>query len=206
MLKVVRRSLVFAMILVFSASAALAAPDVYKIDAGHSSIGFSVRHLVSKTYGRFNKFNGSITMDAADPKSAVVDLTIEAGSINTDHEKRDGHLKSADFFGVDSFPQITFRSTEVRPADAESGTLVGDLTMKGITKSVELQYTILGMLSGGSKMLGVEATGTINRKDFNVLWNRDLDDGKTVLGDEVAITIAIEAKTEAPKPPAAKTN
>jgi polyisoprenoid-binding protein YceI len=209
MLKAMKRSFLLTAVLAVSlAGSALADTEIYKIDPAHSNIGFSVRHLVSRTHGRFGAYSGSITLDPADQTTTVVDLEIEAASISTLNENRDKHLKSGDFFGVDSFPTMTFKSTAVKPTSAEAGTLIGDLTIKGITKPVELQYTILGMGPGmkGNKLLGLEATGKINRKDFNVLWNHDLDDGKTILGDDVTLEITVEAGTAGTKPPAPKAN
>lgn len=188
---------------------ATAAVETYNIDAGHSNVGFSVRHLVSKTHGRFAVYDGTIAFDPADHTTAVVNLEIDAASINTDSEKRDGHLKTGDFFEVEKYPKISFKSTGVKPLTADTGVLTGDLTMKGITKPVELQYTILGIAPGprGGKVLGLEATGRINRKDFNVLWNRDLDKGATLLGDDVNLHITVEALEDVPKPAEpAKTN
>jgi polyisoprenoid-binding protein YceI len=167
-----------------------------------------VRHLVSKTHGRFADYTGTIAFDPADHKTAVVNLEIDAASIKTDSEKRDGHLKSGDFFEVEKYPTITFVSTGVKPLTADTGVLTGDLTMKGITKPVELQYTILGQGQGmRGKVLGLEATGKINRKDFNVLWNKDMDKGATLLGDDVNLDITVEAVEDVPPPAApAKTN
>lgn len=185
-----------------------AAVETYNIDAGHSNVGFSVRHLVSKTHGRFADYEGTIAFDPADHSTAVVNLEIDAASIKTDSERRDGHLKSGDFFEVEKYPTITFKSTGVKPLTADTGILTGELTMKGITKPVELQYTILGVGPGREgKVLGLEATGKINRKDFNVLWNKDLDKGATLLGDDVNLNITIEANEDVPKPAVpAKTN
>jgi polyisoprenoid-binding protein YceI len=211
--KSVGRSVLLALVLAVSAGPAFAGVDTYKIDQSHSTIGFSVRHLVSRSQGRFAEFGGTISFDPADHKTAVVALDIKAESIDTDNDKRDSHLRTGDFFQADSFPTISFKSTVVKPKDATSGVLVGDLTMKGVTKPVELQYTILGMGPGmrGSKIMGLEATGKINRRDFNVLWNRDLDQGATLLGDDVTLSIVVEAKTEPtepppPPPPAEKSN
>jgi len=204
-----RSALALAVLLVMGlAGTASAAVEKYKIDTAHSSIGFSVRHLVAKTYGRFKTYDGTIAFDPADLKTAVVNLEIDAASVTTDNEKRDEHLKTDAFFDVEKFPKLTFKSTGVKPTNAESGVLTGDLTIRGITKPVELQYTILGQGVGRrGKQLGLEATGKINRKDFNVLWNHTLDTGGTVLGDDVTLLITVEANEDVPAPPApAKTN
>lgn len=187
------------------ATTAAAAPEVWNIDTSHSTVGFTVRHnVVSKANGRFADFDGTLTLDPAKLEETKIDVTIDATTINTDNEKRDGHLKSPDFFDVAKFPTITFKSTVVKPKDKETGVVMGDLTINGVTKPVELAYTVLGFTEAwGGHRAGFEATTSINRKDFNVNWNKVLDNGGLVLSEKVDITISLEtvkAKPEEAKP------
>ncbi|MDZ4806141.1 MAG: YceI family protein [Candidatus Eisenbacteria bacterium] len=187
------------------ATTANAAPETWDIDTGHSTVGFTVRHnIVSKSMGRFADFNGTLMLDPAKLEETKIDVTIDAASIDTDNDKRDGHLKSPDFFDVAKFPTITFKSTSVKPKDKETGVVMGDLTINGITKPVELMYTVLGFTEAwGGQRAGFEATGTINRKDFNVSWSKVLDNGGLAVAEKVDITIALEtvkAKPEEAKP------
>ena len=198
------RTLIPAVAALVVAATAQAATEAWKIDTSHSNVGFTVRHnIVAKVYGRFAEFDGTVTLDPADLKSAVVDVTIDAASVDTDNDKRDGHLKTPDFFDVAKYPTITFKSTAVTPKDKETGTITGDLTINGVTKPVELAYTVLGFTEAwGGQRAGFEATGKINRKDFNVNWNKTLDNGGLVVSDTVDILLQLEAVQ--PKPEAAK--
>jgi len=188
---------------------ALAAAEkaTFKIDAVHSEVSFSIRHLVSKTSGKFDQFGGQITMDPDDPSTIKIDGTIQTASIDTNNDKRDGHLKSPDFFDAAKYPEITFKSTKVTKA-GDKWTLTGDLTMKGVTKPVTLDLAILGVsptpVFGGVRV-GLEATGKINRKDWGVNWNNAVEGGGTLLGDDVDLTLRAEAvnaieKADAMKP------
>ncbi len=183
------------------ATTAAAAPEVWNIDTSHSTVGFSVRHnIVAKANGRFTDFNGTLTLDPAKLEEARIDVTIDATTINTDNEKRDGHLKSPDFFDVVKYPTITFKSTGVKPKDKETGVVMGDLTINGVTKPVELAYTVLGFTEAwGGHRAGFEATTSINRKDFNVTWSKVLDNGGLAVADKVDITISLEAVKAKPE-------
>ena len=178
----------------------------YAIDTGHSDVGFKIRHLVSKTTGGFDTFSGTIVLDQANLAAGSVSLEIDAASIDTNHEKRDAHLKSADFFAVDSFPTITFKSTKVVAKSAEELLVTGDLTMRGVTKPIDLTVLISGFGPDprGNQRAGFEVTGKLDRRDFGILWNRDLDTGGTLLDDQVALTMNIEAVQEQPEDAAAK--
>jgi polyisoprenoid-binding protein YceI len=185
---------------------ALAAParaelQTYAIDRGHSDISFKVRHLVAKTTGGFNSFSGTIQLDQANLAEGSVSLEIESASIDTNHEKRDAHLKGSDFFAVDSFPTITFKSTKVVAKSAEELVVTGDLTMRGVTKPVDLTVLISGFGPDprGNQRAGFEVTGKLDRKDFGITWNRDLDTGGTLLDDVVTLTMNIEAVHEKPE-------
>lgn len=174
-----------------SIAATLNAQDVYKIDAVHSQIGFKIRHLVAKSSGRFTKFEGAITVDAKDIAKSKVEVTIDAASINTDNEARDKHLRGADFFEVDKFPTITFKSTAVKEVEKGKLQVTGDLTMHGVTKSITFPITNAGTRAGmkpGSVVAGfIDGALKLNRNDFGI---------KTypgVLGDDVEISLDIEA-------------
>ena len=198
-----RSALLLMALLGSGATAAQAAAETYVIDATHSSVTFRIRHLVGKTPGTFKDFAGTIAFDAADPTTGKVEATIQAASIDTNNDKRDDHLRSADFFDVANHPTITFKSTGVARA-GDGFKLTGDLSMHGVTKPVTLDMQVLGVGPGfGGKVAGFEARGTVQRKDFNISWNRALDAGSLVLGDEVEIVITVEAGVQAPPAPKA---
>jgi polyisoprenoid-binding protein YceI len=188
------------------AAAAKSGAGAYVIDPAHTTIGFQIRHLVSRVTGRFGSFTGTLEFDPADLAATQVQVDIEAASINTGVERRDADLRSANFFDVAKFPKLTFRSTAVKSADATHAQLIGDLTIKGITKSVALDVEVLGMGPGlaGETRAGFEARGKINRTDFDVVWNRTLEGGGTLLGDEVDLILQVEAYKPAPESAAKK--
>jgi polyisoprenoid-binding protein YceI len=187
-------------VLLVSAPFASAAPTTWVIDPNHSSVEFSIRHLFSKVPGKFTKFSGTIVYDAANVASSSVKAEIDAASISTANEKRDGHLKSEDFFDVAKYPTIVFESTSTTGAGENKLKVAGNLTMHGVTKPVTLDVTFLGAGPGmgGRQVSGFEAVTKVNRKDFNIIWNRNLDQGGTLLGDDVDIRLNIEAGTPAP--------
>jgi len=178
-----------------AASPALA--DAYKLDGSHSASTFAVKHmLISTVRGEFTKTEGSVTIDPADVTKSSVEATIDAASVNTRDEKRDGHLKSPDFFDVAKFPKITFKSTKVEKAGEGKLKVTGDLTLHGVTKAVVLDVT--GPSAEvkdpyGALRRGLSATTTINRKDFGVSYGPD-----AVVSDAVAITIDAELLKQAP--------
>lgn len=199
--------------LLFLAALALAArvqatPQTYEIDPVHSRVEFSIRHMFSKVTGNFTKFQGQIVYDSAAPSASSVKAEIDASTINTANEKRDGHLSSADFFDVAQFPTLTFTSGKIIPAPDGKLKVEGTLAMHGVTKPVTLDAAFLGSGPGldGVTRAGFEATTKIDRKDFGVVWNKTLDQGGTLLGDDVAINLQIEAFVPQPEPaePAAK--
>lgn len=184
--------------LLFSALLASQAPaETWQIDVPHSSVNFSVRHLViSKATGRFKEFSGSIEFDKKATQTGSVELTVQMESIDTNDEDRDDHLRSADFFESDKYPTMTFKSTEVSELKDGKFTLTGDLTIKDVTKSVIFACEFHGVLEkgpGGNARVGFSATTKINRQDYNITWSRTLDSGGLVLGNEVQISIEIEA-------------
>ena len=180
---------------------AVAAPAAYKVDPNHSSVGFSIRHFVSNVPGRFRDFNGVIKYDKQNPAASSVELTVQAASIDTDNTDRDNHLKSPDFFDVAKYPTLTFASTKVTAKDANTLNVTGNLTMHGVTKEVTIPITVLGTMKGprGEKA-GFETAFTVNRKDYGIVWNRVLDAGGSILGDDVKVSIGIEADQQAETP------
>ncbi|UOT08510.1 YceI family protein (plasmid) [Rhodococcus opacus] len=163
------------------------------IDPVHSTVGFTVRHLmVSKVRGTFEKFSGQITV--ADDGTPTVRAEIAVDSVNTKNEQRDGHIKSADFFEVDKYPTATFTSTSVRPKG--DGLLVeGDFTLHGITQTIELALEVNGVNPGmgNGPVAGFEASTVINRKDFGISIDIPLEGGGAVVGDKITINLEIEA-------------
>lgn len=180
---------------------ALADPAVYKVDQDHSGVSFTIRHFVSNVPGRFKDFDGVIKYDKDNPAASSVSFTVQAASIDTDNDDRDKHLRSADFFDAEKFPTLTFSSTSVKAVDADTLEVTGDLTVKGVTKKVTVPVEILGVMKGprGEKA-GFESSFKIERKEHGVTWNRVLDTGGAVLGEDVKVNISIEAdrQTEAP--------
>ncbi|MEO6323435.1 MAG: YceI family protein [Thermoanaerobaculia bacterium] len=186
------------------ASLSLQAADTYTIDKSHSEATFKVRHLVSKVQGRFTDFNGTVEIDAAKPEASAVAFNIVTASINTDNDGRDKHLKTADFFDAEKFPQITFKSSKVVGAGKDRYHVTGPLTMHGVTKEVTLPVTFLGFAKDpwGGERAGFETSITLDRKEYGISWNKALDAGGALLGDDVTVTISLETvkkKAEAPK-------
>jgi len=174
------------------ASAASAAVETYTIDPVHSAVGFSIRHFVSRVPGRFTQFSGTITVDRDNLENSSVEATIDAGSLNTFNDHRDADVKSASYLDAAKFGSMTFKSTSWKKTGEGAFDVAGDLTIRGVTKPVVLKVTLLGFGPGmrGAQLSGWEAATTISRTDFGVNGPAML--GKA-LGDEVAITIAIEA-------------
>jgi len=171
-----------------------ASAATYQIDPVHSSIGFSVSHLmVSKTDGVFTEYTGAIAFDPDNLESANFQATIQVSSIDTRNEKRDGHLRSPDFFDADSFPTIEFQSTALK-GDGPEYVLEGNLTIRGVTRQLSLPVTISGPVQTpmGFSAIGISGQTVINRQDFGVSWNKQMDQGGLVVGDEVTIIINIE--------------
>ena len=175
------------------ASAPQAAPAVWTIDNTHSSVGFQIRHFVSRVRGSFRDVKGTITADDASWQDAVVDVEIATASISTANDRRDAHLRSPDFFAADSFPTIRFRSTRIE-RNGNDAKIHGNLTMRGVTKPVVLEGTFTGMMkSAQGDRIGFEASTTVNRIDYGVKWNRAAEGGGAMLGDDVKVEINIEA-------------
>lgn len=175
--------------------------STYNIDASHSSAQFSVRHMmVSNVRGEFAKLSGSVIYDPANPAATKIEAAIDANSITTRSEKRDAHLRSADFFDTAKYPAITFQSKRAWKADGVLQ-VEGTLTMRGVTRDVVLRIdgpTPEQKDPGGNARIGATATTKLNRKDWGLVWNKALESGGVVVSDEVAITIDIEAVKHKP--------
>lgn len=187
---------VFTLAALLTAGAAHAATTEYTLDGAHSSAGFKVRHIFTQVPGRFTELSGKLQLDEKDLAHSSVEVTIPATSVSTNNERRDNHLRTEDFFWVEKHPNITFKSTQVVPGEGDAFQVLGDLTIRGVTKPVTLEAKKLGAQDLGPMMgrrAGFEATTTINRKDFGILWNRSLDQGGMLLGDEVEIALNVEA-------------
>jgi polyisoprenoid-binding protein YceI len=195
-----------ALLATMNAGVAGAQPHAFKLDPSHTDVGFSIRHFFSRVPGKFNKFEGTIQLDQKNLAGSSVVATIDAASIDTNHERRDTHLKSGDFFDVEKTPTITFKSTKVTAGESGAFQVAGDLTIRGITKPVTLDCQFLGsgdvVVEGrpNGTRAGFEAKTTVNRKDFGIVWNRTLDQGGAMLGDDVAIVIQVEAIKEGSMP------
>jgi polyisoprenoid-binding protein YceI len=187
-----------AMLAVALTAAAQEKPATLTIDPSHSSVTFRVRHLLNKVDGRFDEFSGTITGDPKKPESAAVAFTIKAASIDTRVEKRDAHLRSADFFDVEKFPEITFKSTRITSRGGDAYDVAGVLTMHGVSKDVVLPVSFLGEIKDpwGKTRAGFTLSMTLNRKDFGINWNKALDQGGLMLGDDVDVTIDLQAVRE----------
>jgi polyisoprenoid-binding protein YceI len=180
----------------FTFATAGLAQEAYTIDPAHSSAQFSVRHMmISNVKGEFSKVSGTVVYDPANLAASRVEAVIDASSLNTRVEQRDKHLKSADFFDVEKYPTLTFRSKQITKA---SGKLLvkGDLTMHGVTREVTLEVEGPSAVMKdpmGNLRLGASATTTINRKDWGLTWNKALEGGGVLVGEDIAITLDIEA-------------
>ena len=169
--------------------------STYKIDKSHSEAVFQVRHLVTRVRGRFTDFEGTVTIDEQKPELSSVTFTIQAGSIDTAEKDRDTHLRSADFFEVEKFPTITFRSKRVTKKSNESFDVTGDFTIRDVTREITLPVTHLGTAKDpwGNERVGFEAETMLNRKDFGLKWNAALETGGFLVGDEVRVNLSIQA-------------
>lgn len=171
------------------------APGTFDFDFAHSAVSFQTRHLmVSKVRGKFTKFDGSLTI-AEDPLESSVEVHIDVSSVDTGEPQRDDHLRSADFFGAESHPTITFKSTKVTHVKGDRFTVLGDLTVREVTRPVELELDLLGVLVDpwGNQRIGFSARAEVDREDFGLTWNQVLESGGVLVGKKV--TIEIDAET-----------
>lgn len=190
------------------AATAGAEPRTFVFDRTHSEVGFNIRHFFNKTHGRFNDYDGQITFDPANLTAGSVQLAIRDTSIYTANDRRDNHLRSEDFFWTEKYPNVTFKSTKVIPGkDDKHFQVAGDLTIRDVTKPVvlDVEYFGMGPIAIGGHALGTQAgfyaTTTVNRKDYGIIWNKTVDQGGVMLGDDVDIVLSIAAMSPE-RPPA----
>ncbi|HEY4642120.1 MAG TPA: YceI family protein [Thermoanaerobaculia bacterium] len=175
------------------------AADTFKVDKAHSNVDYKVRHLVSNVTGKFTDFDGTIDMQPGKPGASSVEFTINAGSNDTGEADRDKHMRTADFFDVDKFPTISFKSTSIAPSKKKDlYNVTGNLTIRGVTKKVTIPVQFLGAAKDpwGNDKAGFSLTTTINRKDYGVNWNKALDNGGFLVGDDVEVTINLETQKQ----------
>ncbi|HEV2763378.1 MAG TPA: YceI family protein [Pyrinomonadaceae bacterium] len=176
----------------------------YRIDPAHSTIGFAIRHYeINWVSGRFKDFSGTIRYDEKDVTKSSVEFTAKIASIDTGVEGRDKHLRTADFFDAEKFPDMTFKSHHVE-RKGNGYVLHGDFTMRGITKQVAIPFTVTGAIKDprGNTRFGVEASTRIDRRDYGITWGKALEGGGLDLGNEVTVNLSLEAVKAAPKPAA----
>ncbi|NTV29581.1 MAG: polyisoprenoid-binding protein [Candidatus Omnitrophica bacterium] len=191
-------SMVLGAVVGFAAAATQAQAAVaYEVDKVHSTVGFTISHLmVSKVTGTFNDYEGKVQFNPNDLATAKFDFTIQVQSIDTRNGDRDKHLKSAEFFDAITYPQIVFKTKKVQLKSGNEYLVTGDLTMKDVTKEVELPVTVSGPVPnpmGGGAVLGIESHFTLNRQDYGVSWNKVIDNGGLMIGNDVQASVLIEA-------------
>ena len=188
--KITPLALLSALLIAHSAFAA----DTFVFDKAHSTIGFQVRHLFSKVPGKFDDFSGQIQLDEANPEQSSVEVTIKTASVDTGVKMRDDDLRSPNFFDATKFPEITFKSTSVKPTGENTADVTGNLSMHGVTKEVVLKVELLGKGAGmqGAITSGWDAGTALKRSDFGLSWNKVIE-GTQVVGDDVQIELHIEA-------------
>ena len=176
-------------------TATAVATRTYEVDKAHSEAAFQVRHLLTKVRGQFADFDGAIVFDPDAPEAGSVRFTIQAASINTNEPTRDAHLRSTDFFAVDEHPTLTFVSRVVKSRNAAQFDVIGDLTIRAVTRPVTLEATYLGAAKDpwGHDKVAFEAETTLNRKDFGLHWNAALETGGFLVGDDVRVLLSIQA-------------
>ena len=176
--------------------------STWNIDPSHSAIHFSVRHMVvSKTRGRFTRWNGQIAFDPDNPANSSVQVTIDPASIDTADAQRDAHLRSPDFFDVEKYPQATFKSTKVQELSGDRLHITGDLTVHGVTRPVSFEAIFEGSAKDpwGGERAGFTGTLSLDRREFGLQWNKALETGGVLVGDKVELTLEVEAVKQAPQ-------
>ena len=166
----------------------------WALDPAHTTVGFTARHLMSKVRGTFNEFEGRITT-TTDPLESTIEVTIKASSISTNNEQRDAHLRSADFFDVETYPEITFRSTRVEQIDDEVYRVTGDLTIKDATQPVSVDFSLTGSARDpfGNVRVGFEGALALKRSDWALTWNTKLDTGGVLVSDRIQVEFDVSA-------------
>jgi polyisoprenoid-binding protein YceI len=168
----------------------------WNIDGTHSGVNFSIRHMVvSKVRGRFTKLSGALELDLADLTRSTIDVRIDASSIDTGTQQRDDHLRSADFFDVEKFPELRYQSKRIESLGKDRYRVIGDLTIKGVTREVplEVEYGGQAVDPWGNQRAGFLASASIDRKDFGLRWNQVLEVGGLLVGDKVEIELEVQA-------------
>jgi polyisoprenoid-binding protein YceI len=184
-------------VLTISATILLALPALaadWNLDTSHSSVAFEVRHMaIAKVKGNFSDFSATVTGEPGKPETFSVEATVQMTSVDTGNEKRDDHLRSADFFEVETFPTMTFKSTGVK-MDGGEGTLTGELTLHGVTKTVEFELEYAGMVDDpwGNTRMGFSAEAEIDRREFGLTWSKALETGGLVVDNDVEIELEVE--------------
>lgn len=179
---------------------ATATKTKWAVDPTHTEVHFKIKHLVISTVtGSFKSFNGSASFDGEDLSNPEISFNIDTASIDTNQEQRDGHLKSADFFDAANFPEIKFQSTSLTKTKGDQYKLAGNLTMKGITKAIELDAEFGGIAKDGygNTKMGFEVTGNIHRKDFGLSWNAAMEAGGLTLGEDVKLIANVQLAKQA---------
>jgi polyisoprenoid-binding protein YceI len=174
--------------------------SIWKFDPAHTTVEFVAKHMmITNVKGRFKSFDGEITVDGEDPETAIVNVTFETASVDTGHGQRDGHLRSPDFFDADNFPHVFFKSTKVETLGEDHFKITGDLTVRDVTRPVELDTHIDGKIKDmqGKQRYAFSATTSFNRKDFGLNWNVALEAGGWLVGEQVKINIDAEIVEEA---------
>ncbi len=172
----------------------------WQIDPAHSQVQFAVRHMmISNVRGRFENFTGTVDFDEANPARSSVTVQIEAASINTREPQRDGHLKSPDFLNAEQYPYLTFKSKRIEKVEGNRARIVGDLTIRDVTREVALDVEYAGQAKSpwGTTSAGFSATARINRKDWGLVWNHTLETGGVLVGDEINVNIDLEIVKQA---------
>jgi polyisoprenoid-binding protein YceI len=181
-----------------TATATINSVRTFQIDPAHSQAEFQVRHLLSRVRGRFTDLSGTIDFDQAAPERSSVSFSIRTASIDTNQPDRDTHLRSDDFFAVEKYPTLTFVSTAITARGSQAYDVAGDLTMRGVTKSIVLPVTYLGVAKDpwGNEKIAFEAEITLDRKEFGLTWNAALEAGGFLVGDEVRVTVSVQAQVQ----------
>ncbi|MEM6631550.1 MAG: YceI family protein [Bacteroidota bacterium] len=177
----------------------LTAQSTWVFDQAHTSVGFSIEHLViSETTGQFTSFEGTVEASNEDFTDAQINFSVDVSSIDTGNERRDGHLKSDDFFNAEDFPKMTFKGTTFEKVEGNTYKLIGDLTIRDVTKSIELEVIYKGTAQmGDTQKAGFKLTGSLNRFDYNLKWSQLTEAGGLVVGEEVTLTVNVELNQQA---------
>ncbi len=188
------KTMATALVLVLSIAISASGADKFALDQVHSTLGFSVRHLViSKTRGSFHDAVATVMYDDKDITKSSVDVTIKIASIDTDNEDRDNHLKGPEFFDVEKFPDMTFKSKRIEKVK-DGYVAIGDFTIRDVTKEIKLPFQIVGIVEDpwGNTKMGVEASITIDRQDYGLTWSKTIETGGLVVGNDVDIELSLE--------------